>query len=74
MIRYPGKFRPLYGSQLASLCTPNCRCCSYSASMVAMGQCTITCGRCICPGQCFCSDVPPDGSFTCAQQVCRRTI
>lgn len=46
--------------------------CSYAAWMVAQGMCTLTCGRCACPGQCACSDVPPDGRFTCVQQAGAR--
>lgn len=51
--------------------------CSFATWMVAQGLCSLTCGRCACPGQCVCADVPPDGRYTCAQQAgapfCRLT-
>lgn len=42
---------------------------SFATWMVAADACALTCGRCACPGQCVCADVPPDGKYNCAQQV-----
>lgn len=41
---------------------------SYSVWMVAADACALTCGRCT-PCACTCTDVPPDGQYTCAQQA-----
>ncbi|PRW32690.1 General transcription factor 3C polypeptide 5 [Chlorella sorokiniana] len=40
----------------------------HSVWMVAADACALTCGRCT-PCTCTCSDVPPDGQYTCAQQA-----
>lgn len=42
--------------------------CSYATWMVAADACALTCGRCL-PCTCTCTDVPPDGQYTCAQQA-----
>lgn len=42
---------------------------SYSTQVVANQYCQVTCGRCMCPDQCACTDIPHAGDFSCAQQV-----
>lgn len=46
---------------------------SFATWTIAQQLCETTCGRCVCPGQCQCSDVPVTGDFSCAQQVGRGT-
>ncbi|PRW59569.1 Surface containing fasciclin-like repeats [Chlorella sorokiniana] len=42
----------------------------FDAWVLSGGHCQITCGRCTCPGVCFCTDIPPSGSeFLCSQQA-----
>ena len=30
---------------------------------------TCSCGRCSCPGVCYCTDIPPDASYSCTKQA-----
>ena len=44
-----------------------------------LGKCDLACGRCSCPPPpapappaCSCTDIAPDGAYTCAEQVSLR--
>lgn len=41
----------------------------FDAWVLSGGHCQITCGRCNCPGVCFCTDIPASPDFTCSQQA-----